>query len=166
MENPKQHTKAYEYPDDLADVVAAPPIVFLVGPFTAGIILHFVYSFHLVPFFVAHATGWALIVLGAALLSWSSITMARVGTSPGAYRPPSTLVVTGPFRFSRNPMYVSFVFIYAGVGLLFNALWVVFFLPIVIFGLQNGIIVRDERYLGRFFGDDYRSYLAKVRRWL
>lgn len=90
--------------------------------------------------------------------------MSKSGTTPGALSPPAALVTTGPFGFSRNPIYVSFVLIYTGVGLLINSLWIILSVPVV--GLTWGVIIRDERYLEGIFGDKYLNYRARVRRWL
>ena len=90
---------------------------------------------------------------------------ARGGASPGAW-PPAALVTWGPFRFSRNPMYVGFVLFYTGVGLLLNSLWIVLLAAVFVAGLTQVIIVRDERLLEKQFGDEYRTYQARVRRWL
>ena len=90
----------------------------------------------------------------------------RAGASPDALQPPAALVTRGPFRFSRNPMYLGFVLIYAGGGLLMNSLWIVLLAAGVVIAVTQAIIVRDEHLLEKRFGDEYRTYRARVRRWL
>ena len=74
------------------------------------------------------------------------------------------MAVGGPYRFTRNPMYLGLVFILAGLVLLANALWPLILLPVVI--VRRAVIDREERYLTAKFGEEYLRYLARVRRWL
>jgi protein-S-isoprenylcysteine O-methyltransferase Ste14 len=111
-------------------------------------------------------SGLALLVLGAALATWSRRTMQGAGTSMHPALPATALVVAGPFRFSRNPMYLARTLLYLGLGCLVNALWVVAFLVPLLLVMHYGVIAREERYLGAKFGEAYRHYQADVRRWL
>ena len=115
---------------------------------------------------MAQVLGAALVGSGLVVNVWAVRTMVRGGTSPDALRPPAVLMTWGPFRFSRNPMYLGFVLIYAGGGLLLNSLWIVLLAGVVVAGVTQAIIVRDERLLEKRFGDEYRTYRARVRRWL
>lgn len=110
--------------------------------------------------------GAALVGLAVAVIAWAVRTMERGGASPDAGLHPAALVTRGPFRFSRNPIYLGFLLIYSGGGLLLNSLWIVLLAPVVVAGLAQAIIVRDERLLEKRFGDEYRAYRARVRRWL
>ena len=110
--------------------------------------------------------GAALVGFGVVVIAWAVRTMKRGGTSPDAALHPTALVTRGPFRFSRNPIYLGFLLIYAGGGLLLNSLWIVLLVSGVIAGLTQAIIVRDEHLLEKRFGDEYRAYRARVRRWL
>ena len=110
--------------------------------------------------------GAALVGSGAVVIAWAVRTMERGGTSPDAALHPTALVTRGPFRFSRNPIYLGFLLIYAGGGLLLNSLWIVLLAAGVVVGLTQAIIVRDEHLLEGRFGDEYRTYRARVRRWL
>ncbi|MFI5210728.1 MAG: methyltransferase family protein, partial [Gemmatimonadales bacterium] len=69
-------------------------------------------------------------------------------------------------RFSRNPMYVGMTLLYLGIALWANSLWPLLLLPAVLVVMRRGVIAREEAYLERRFGDEYRSYRARVRRWL
>jgi protein-S-isoprenylcysteine O-methyltransferase Ste14 len=113
-----------------------------------------------------HAAGWALVAV-AVLLSGSAVFLfRRAGTTPNPTRPTTALVVHGPYRFTRNPMYVGFAVLYVGVTLLVNSAWPFVFFPVLITLLDRLVIVREEAYLEAKFGDAYRSYKAQVRRWM
>jgi protein-S-isoprenylcysteine O-methyltransferase Ste14 len=82
-------------------------------------------------------------------------------------RKPSTTIVTdGPFRRTRNPGYIALTLVYIGVSLRTNRRWPLVLLPAVIAALDRGVVRREERYLRDRFGDDYREYERRVRRWL
>ena len=75
-------------------------------------------------------------------------------------------MAVGPYRFSRNPIYLVFTLLYAGVTVLANALWAAVLLPGVLIVMQRGVIACEERYREHGFGDEYRRYKAHVRRWV
>ncbi|MBA2391346.1 MAG: isoprenylcysteine carboxylmethyltransferase family protein, partial [Ktedonobacteraceae bacterium] len=76
------------------------------------------------------------------------------------------LLVQGPYRFTRNPIYLSMTALYTGIALLANTLWPILFLPGVFFVMTRGVIEREEAYLERKFGSQYVAYKEKVRRWI
>ena len=81
-------------------------------------------------------------------------------------KPTSALVIWGPYRFTRNPMYMGLTTLYVGGTLLLNDLWPLALLPVVIGLVQRRVIAKEEAYLERKFGDEYRAYKAGVRRWV
>ena len=89
-----------------------------------------------------------------------------MGTSVVPVYPARALVLRGPYRFSRNPMYVAMALLYFGICCWALALWPLLFLPFVLIIIQRSVIGREEAYLVRRFGDDYQRYLSQVRRWL
>ena len=93
-----------------------------------------------------------------------SLRLAR--TSPFPERPTTSLVVRGPFRFTRNPLYVSMSLVHTGVSVFANALWPLLFLVPAVLSIRYLVIAREERYLTRRFGADYGAYCRRVRRWL
>ncbi len=82
------------------------------------------------------------------------------------WRASSALVTSGPYRFTRNPMYLGMASLYAGIALAFGLLWSLALLLAVLVVIDRGVIAREERYLERRFGDEYRIYKQQVRRWL
>ncbi len=92
--------------------------------------------------------------------------MIRAGTSPDPSKPTTKIVIDGPFRFSRNPIYLSFTVIYVGITFSTNAVWPLLLLPLAILVVRRGVIDREERYLEEKFGQEYMQYRARVRRWV
>ena len=115
---------------------------------------------------VTHPLGWFAVGLGLALLSWALWTFARHHTTVNPYGGASTLCTSGPFRFSRNPIYLGDWFLLVGVSLLLNTLWPLVFAPLIWVMLRFGVIRYEEAHLEAKFGDDYRAYKARVRRWI
>ena len=110
--------------------------------------------------------GSLLLAAAVGLIAWTAAIMFRSGTTPNPTRPTAALVFRGPFRVTRNPMYLALEFLCIGVGLVANTLWpIVIALPAA-FALRRLVIDKEERYLERKFGPEYLDYKARVRRWL
>lgn len=112
------------------------------------------------------AIGVALVVLGLGLAFWGILTFRRARTAIIPNQPASHIVETGPYRFTRNPMYVGLTVAYLGGALVLNAAWPLALLPFVLAALVVLVIRREERYLTAAFGPDYDAYRRRVRRWL
>lgn len=110
--------------------------------------------------------GWLGVGIGLALFAWTLATFWRHRTTVNPYKAASTLCTEGPFRFSRNPIYVGDWFILAGVSLLMKTAWPLVFAPLIWALLRYGVIRHEEAHLEARFDDDYRAYRARVRRWL
>lgn len=110
--------------------------------------------------------GGTLVAGGVGLCGSALGRFRRAGTSPLPVRPSAALVVEGPYRFSRNPMYLGLTVGTAGVALLANNLWMLALLAPAVVVADRAVIRPEERYLERRFGDAYRAYGARVRRWL
>ena len=92
--------------------------------------------------------------------------MHAAGTNISPLRPTTSVVTTGPFRFSRNPLYVALTLLYLGLTLAFNTWWgIVVLIPLLII-MHYGVVLREERYLEQKFGETYRQYRSQVRRYL
>ena len=150
---------------DNAGVIAPPPLLYL-GPLALGLMLHRVRPITFLPRWLARVLGWTLLASGIAMSLWFFVTMTRAHTPIDPRKPVRRVITWGPFRFSRNPGYTSLAMIYAGIASVANTLWPLLFLPAVLAVIQRGVIEREERYLERTFGTEYRQYMARVRRWI
>ena len=114
----------------------------------------------------ARGLGWALIAAGIGLWSWAHDAFKRAGTTVLPHRPSAALVTTGPFAFSRNPIYLGISLALVGVALVLNKLAFLLVVP-VFMGLVWGLAIRrEERYLLNRFGDEWADYADRVRRWV
>ena len=110
--------------------------------------------------------GGTLILIGVAIMAAGARNFSRADTPVPSNQPVRALVTTGIHGWSRNPIYVGMLLLYAGIGTAARSPWVLILaLPLVII-LRYGVIAREETYLERRFGDAYRDYKARVRRWL
>ncbi len=132
----------------------------------AGLVLQWLIPRHPLPPVPARLFGGLLLIGSAALARWGERTMRRAGTNVDPRQPAVALVVEGPFRFSRNPLYLSLTGLYLGMALLVNAIWPLILLVPLLAVVHWGIIKREERYLEAKFGEPYHAYRARVRRWL
>lgn len=111
--------------------------------------------------------GWVLVVAGIGAIGLPAVvTMRRAGTSPNPARPVTAFVATGPYRFTRHPMYLGMAVVYAGATLAANVVWVLVLLPFAMAVIQQGAMAREEEYMARRFGEPYRAYMRRVRRWI
>jgi protein-S-isoprenylcysteine O-methyltransferase Ste14 len=109
--------------------------------------------------------GAILLFAGLALAFSGIVTFRRSKTSIVPNRDASRLVIAGPYRFTRNPMYSGLTIAYLGLSVLLSTAWAVLLLPPVLLALYRFVIAREERYLTAAFGDQYREYQARVGRW-
>ena len=109
--------------------------------------------------------GLALVALGVGFAIWGRRTMQAGGTNIDPTLPTTAIVTSGPFRFSRNPLYLALTLLYLGLTLAFNTWWgVVVLVPLLII-MHRGVVLREERYLEKKFGQSYRQYRSTVRRY-
>lgn len=115
---------------------------------------------------VAAAVAGALMLLGIALFASGAKNFSRADTPLPTNQPVRALVTSGIHGWSRNPMYLGFFLAYLGVGIAVHSTWILLLtIPIAVL-MRYGVVAREEAYLERRFGDDYRDYKARVRRWL
>ncbi len=105
-------------------------------------------------------------VIGIALVATGRATMVKHGTNVNPTQPATTIVETGPFRFTRNPLYVGLTIIYVGLSLALNTWWSLFLLIPVWIVMHLFVVRREEAYLERKFGETYLTYKRRVRRYL
>ena len=150
---------------DSPGVIVFPPVLF-VGTLLLALGIHFLWPMRLIAGFWIRIVGAVVMIASGALSRWASGTMRRGGTNILPNKPTLSIVTGGPFRFSRNPLYVAASFLYLGLALIFNSVWpLVLFVPMFVV-LNWGVVQREERYLERKFGDAYLAYKARVRRWI
>lgn len=94
------------------------------------------------------------------------MNMLAAKTTPNPHRPTTTLVFSGPYRFSRNPMYIGLTLLYTGLVTYLQLPWGLIFLPIVIWLITIWVIMPEEKYLEQKFGTEYLNYKSTVRRWI
>jgi len=148
--------------------VGFPPPLLYAGGFVAGFGAHRLLPVRLWPEPAALETvlGWGLLAAGVLLAASAAYLFRRAGTTPNPTKPTTALVIWGPYRFTRNPMYVGLAAVYLGGALLLNDAWPIALFPVVIALVRRRVIAREEAYLERKFGDEYRAYKARVRRWI
>jgi protein-S-isoprenylcysteine O-methyltransferase Ste14 len=115
---------------------------------------------------VTLAAGLVTFSLGAAIAGWGWVTFHRAGTTKTPGERSTHLVTWGPYRFSRNPMYVGMAIAYVGEALLLRHVWPVLLLPLVLAYVNWVVIPVEQSVLQDVFGEGYREYQARVRRWL
>ncbi len=142
-----------------------PPLLFISVIIGGRLLGHFA-PLPLVPQELAHVAGALLVSLGLANDIWCAVTLRRNKTTILPHRPVSTLVTSGPFRYSRNPIYISELALTLGLGLLLRSPWMIFLTPLLFFALVKLAIEPEERHLERKFGTRYQQYVAHTPRWL
>jgi protein-S-isoprenylcysteine O-methyltransferase Ste14 len=150
---------------DVPGVLVFPPLLFGVT-LALGLLLHLIYPVNLLPVLLARVVGTLILIASVWLALSAEAAMKRAGTNVRPDRPTLALVTDGPFRFTRNPLYLAAIGIYVGIALLVDTLWpLVLLIPLLVV-LAKGVIGREERYLEAKFGETYRNYKSRVRRWL
>jgi protein-S-isoprenylcysteine O-methyltransferase Ste14 len=156
--------KSSSTPSDSPQVVVLPPVLFA-ATLAAGLLLHWWRPMHPLPSFPARVIGACLVFGAATLLVWGRRVMTAAGTNVRPTQPTTAIVTHGPFRFTRNPLYVGLTGVYLGITLLVNATWPLLLLVPCLIVLQWGVVAREERYLAKKFGEPYLAYKKHVRRW-
>jgi len=139
--------------------------IFLLG-LIGGALVNVYFPFPIWPGTVIRVIGILPLLLGVALFVWARATFRRHMTALMPWTRTTTLVTDGPYGFSRNPIYLSFVLVYLGLSFIFNSTYVLIMLVVVMVLFDRLQIPREESYLRGLFGDEFDSYAAKVRRWL
>ena len=150
---------------DNPGVIAPPPLIYA-GALAIGLLANRLYPVSFLPRGLTRMLGWPLIVGGLVIGSLGIREMKRAGTNVDPREPTTAIVTEGPYRFTRNPLYLCLTLVYAGISALANALWAILLLPAVLAVMRRGVIEREERYLERKFGDEYLNYKTRVRRWI
>ena len=142
-----------------------PPLVYLAG-IVIGCVATIWIPTKVVPNLVAWVIGGILVVCGAVITGSAIGIFKHAGTTMRPDRGASTLVTTGSYRFTRNPMYLGLALVYSGIAIADQSIWALILLPVVLAILQRHAIKPEEAFLERRFGADYLVYKATVRRWI
>jgi protein-S-isoprenylcysteine O-methyltransferase Ste14 len=144
--------------------VVRPPLVYLLS-IAIGIGLHFVWTIPLLPHGVGLWFGAPVVLLSIALFLFAVRTFLNAGTPVPGNLPTTTIVRSGPYRFSRNPIYLAFSLLQLGIALWVNSLWLIVTLLGAVAVMSLLVIPREELYLTARFPAEYRAYKNSVRRW-
>jgi protein-S-isoprenylcysteine O-methyltransferase Ste14 len=150
---------------DNPGVIARPPRILLVFLLT-GIALDFAMPYPFIPEVLRFSAGPMLIVLGVAVMTLAVRKFTASGTNVPTCDPAKTIVTGGIYRYTRNPMYLSGLMMFAGIGITADNPWILALLIPFAAILRYGVIAREERYLENKFGETYRRYKAVTRRWI
>jgi protein-S-isoprenylcysteine O-methyltransferase Ste14 len=151
---------------DTAHVIIRPPLAWGLAVI-AGLALNWLVPLPFLP--VDLPAGWlGVMVFGfaLALFAWAIVMMTRSGTNVPTNQPTTTIVGSGPYRFTRNPIYLGMFLGLIGLAIAFDTLWLLLMLVPFALVIRYGVVAREEAYLDRKFGEVYRSYRSRVRRWL
>ena len=145
--------------------IMRPPLVYL-GAIALGLLLHFAWPVRLMSRAVSGPLGGIAVLVAVALFLWAVRTFRTAGTPVPGNRPTTTIVRTGPYRYSRNPIYLAFSLLQLGLAFWVNSLWLLVTLMLAVALMSFVVIPREEHYLESRFPSDYLPYKTSVRRWL
>ncbi len=152
---------------DRPNIVMMPPFAALTG-LVLCLVLHFIWKPWWLPGFpnpIAIMLGLAFIVFGFSIAHAATNAFHDAETNIDPSKPALTIVSDGPYRFTRNPMYLGLVLVHFGVGVAGSLDWTLIVTPALWMLLHFGVVLREEAYLTEKFGDDYEELLANTRRW-
>ncbi|MFI5010798.1 MAG: methyltransferase family protein [Hyphomicrobiales bacterium] len=151
---------------DRSNVVIHPPVAWALA-IVAGLGADWLYPLQFIPKAVPRASvGGGVFAVGFVLAIWAIVTIRKAGTRVETHMPTTTIVANGPYRFTRNPIYIGMFLGQIGLAIGFDNLWVLATLVPFYLVIRYGVIAREENYLERKFGTVYLSYKSRVRRWL
>jgi protein-S-isoprenylcysteine O-methyltransferase Ste14 len=142
-----------------------PPFVYLIS-IVSGAVIQLAKPLPFLPRTLAVLLGAPLVLVAVVLFGYSVSTFRAAGTPVPARKPTTTIVRTGPYRMSRNPIYLSFLLFELGIAIWANSMWLLATLGAAVVLIHYVVIPREEQYLERKFGAQYLDYKASVRRWL
>jgi protein-S-isoprenylcysteine O-methyltransferase Ste14 len=145
--------------------IVRPPLVYL-GAIALGLLLHFAWPVRFVADGVSMPLGATVVLVAVALFVYAVRTFRTAGTPVPGNRPTTTIVRAGPYRWSRNPIYLAFSLLQLGIACWVNSLWLLVTLIPAVALMSFVVIPREEHYLETRFPSDYLPYKASVRRWL
>ena len=142
-----------------------PPLIYLTG-FLFAYAMDRLYPIPMFGGTLSVSLAMIFLLPSAILGLWSLFKFWQANTTLRPDRPSSVFVIVGPYRITRNPMYLSLTLLYIGLGFSLNIAWAFIFLPVIIFIMNSYVIRREELYLETRFDEQYRVYKNQIRRWL
>ena len=153
-------------PEDVPQLgLVRPPLVYLAS-LVVGTLIQLLRPAPFIPVALAAPVGIILVVIAIALFTSSAGKFRAAGTPVPARKPTMAIVRTGPYRFSRNPIYLAFSLLQLGVAIWVNSLWLLATLIGAMALIHYVVIPKEEQYLERRFGAEYLDYKSSVRRWI
>lgn len=150
---------------DHARVIAPPPLIYAMA-FVPGWFIDRAMDMPALPGFARVILAALFIAPGLLLAAGAFRAMHRARTTPNPYGESTAIVTDGPFRYTRNPLYLTLALFYSGLAIAMDAPLALLVLPLALLVIHYGVITREERYLERKFGAEYLRYKARVRRWI
>jgi protein-S-isoprenylcysteine O-methyltransferase Ste14 len=153
--------------DDHPSIIIAPPLLFLIC-MGGGFLLDYLFPLKIIrwPWWPRIICSGILMMISAYFALGSMRILLRNKTPFDPSKPTKTIVRQGPFRFSRNPMYLALLLLLAGVAIVSGSIWMILAVVALLIVLDIIAVRPEEEYLERNFGGQYLAYKAKVRRWL
>ena len=151
--------------EDHPKIVAFPPLLWLIGAVVSVLVHYFVFSIRILPEPLAMILGIICLLVGPSLALPALFTMRAAGTHANPAKPVLLIVRGGPYRFTRNPMYLALCLLQVALGFFLNDWFTLLFVVPLALTLHYGVILREERYLADKFGEPYLELKREVRRW-
>lgn len=149
---------------DTAGIIALPPLIYAVA-LVIGWLIEYFFPTQVFGAPLKHILGWPLLAAGLTLQVTGLRAFKHAQTPVNPFKPSTALITGGPFAYTRNPLYLALTLDYMGLTLLTDTAWPWLLLPLVLVIMHYGVILREERYMENKFGDAYRQYKTRVRRW-
>jgi protein-S-isoprenylcysteine O-methyltransferase Ste14 len=146
--------------------VRVPPPLIALAFILMGTGLQWIYPLYFVPHLFRFVFSVLLIGIGLVVVVYCALVFKKAQTGIKPWEPTTKIVTTGLYRFSRNPIYGGFILVGLGVAFALNSFWIVLLQIPLVFALNRWVIRKEEDYLENKFGDDYRAYKKRVRRWI
>jgi len=150
---------------DHPHVIAPPPAIYL-GFLGLGLLMEQQWPTQIFSGPLMAFVGLLILIIGVAGVITAVRTIIKARTPVDPYESTTTIVTRGLYRISRNPIYVFDTFVYIGLAMSFNSFWAIVLMPLLLWTLQRGVVLREEQYLRCRFGDKYMRYQKGVRRWI
>lgn len=150
---------------DSPHVIAPPPLIYI-GGLIFGLLLHSIKPLEFLPKTLPFLLGIMVIIISIILVAMAMRSFVKAKTNIDVRKPTIHIVTTGPYRFTRNPIYLAMTLFVVGIAFWLNEFWILITLIPTIFMIRYGVIKREELYLTKKFGEEYAEYKKSTRRWL